>query len=467
MPKTRADMISKAITVAYSQYNVSVRVTPCKSLGEGEFIFEVHPLAGTKVHLITDLAEDVNICLHFPVFLVFKEDTHVYIRVCTSDIRHNELIPLLRKIKPLIPDPQLEIALGYDMMGNGVYDYLNQMPHLLIAGATNSGKSVALKSLILSLTYKLPAQYVNLVIFDIGGRSLSDFDGLPHLSYPIVQDIDECQYVIDKVYNEMERRLDLDENEIKELPYLVCVIDEFLNISEQCTWVFTDTISKILRLGRKVKLHMVLAVQSSTKKSLDIEDNNITARIAFKCAGYHESICAINRAGAEKLTGKGDMLYMPYNSTELEHLQGAFVSDEDRIRMVEEIKNARHFLDNKFTIPEASPLTLSIMKDDSELGSRTDNDPDKELANVILWILGRSEVSVNGLKEKFFMGNRANSIIDKLCKLGVVSEKFAKKPRKVLLNSAEEIPEDVMKLLKNGGITDEDISSAFENRVQN
>lgn len=438
-----------------------------KTIGANEYIYEVQPIKGTKVKNIFESADDVKVQLHIPIFVVFKQDTRIYIRACSSNVKHNQFIPIIEHIRPNKADPQLKIAMGYDMMGSIVYDNLNKMPHLLITGSTNSGKSVFLMSLILSLTYKFPAQYVNLVIFDIGGRSLSDFDGLPHLSYPIVQDIDECQYVIDKVYNEMERRLDLDENEIKELPYLVCVIDEFLNISEQCTWVFTDTISKILRLGRKVKLHMVLAVQSSTKKSLEIEDNNITARIAFKCAGYHESICAINRAGAEKLTGKGDMLYMPYNSTELEHLQGAFVSDEDRIRMVEEIKNARHFFDNKFIIPEASPLTLSIMKDDSELGSRTDNDPDKELANVILWILGRSEVSVNGLKEKFFMGNRANSIIDKLCKLGVVSEKFAKKPRKVLLNSAEAIPEDVMRLLKNGGISDEDISSAFENRVQN
>lgn len=467
MPKTRAVMISKAITAAYSQYDVAVRVTLCKSLGEGEFIFEVQPLAGTKVRSITELAEDANICLHFPVFVVFKEDTHVYIRVCTSDIRHNKLIPLLRNIKPLIPDPQLEIALGYDMMGNGVYDYLNQMPHLLIAGATNSGKSVAFKSLILSLAYKLQAKYVNMVIVDVEGKSLSLFEGLPHLSYPVVHDKDECIYVIDEVHREMTRRLELNNAEINMLPYLVCIIDEFAHVSELCNGAINGTVSDILRLGRKVKLHMVLATQSATKRSLGIEDNNITARIAFQCADFRESICAINRAGAEKLTGKGDMLYMPYNSTELEHLQGAFVSDEDRIRMVEEIKNARHFLDNKFTIPEASPLTLSIMKDDSELGSRTDNDPDKELANVILWILGRSEVSVNGLKEKFFMGNRANSIIDKLCKLGVVSKKIAKKPRKVLLNSAEEIPEDVMKLLKNGGITNEDISSAFENRVQN
>lgn len=215
MPKTQAVIISKAITAAYSQYGVSIKVTPYKSFGASENIFKVQPLAGTRVRSITDFSEDVKICLHFPVFVVFEEGTHIYIRVCNSDIRHNELIAILCKIKPLKSDPQLKIALGYDMMGNGVYDYLNKMPHLLVTGSTCSGKSVALKSLILSLTYKLPAQFVNLIIFDVEGKSLSIFEGLPHLSYPIIQDIDECQYVIDAVYNEMERRLKLDETEIK------------------------------------------------------------------------------------------------------------------------------------------------------------------------------------------------------------------------------------------------------------
>lgn len=464
MPKTRADMISKAITVAYSQYNVYVRVTPYKSLGEGEFIFEVQPLEGTKVHLITDLAEDVNICLHFPVFLVFKEDTHVYIRVCTSDIRHNELIPLLRKINPLIPNPQLEFALGYDMMGNGVYDYLNKMPHLLIAGATNSGKSVALKSLILSLAYKLQARYVNMVIVDIEGKSLSLFEDLPHLSYPVVHDKDEYIYVIDEVHKEMTRRLELDNAEINMLPYLVCIIDEFAHVSEQCDWAINDTVSDILRLGRKARLHVVLATQSATKRALGIEDNNITARIAFQCADFRESISAINKAGAEKLTGDGDMLYSPYNSSKLEHLQGAYISDNDIIEMVNEIKGERHILDRKFIIPEMDPLLKSVMMDDPEFGSSTDKSPDQELAKIILWILGRNDVSVSGLKDKFRMGNRANTIMNKLYEFGIVSDKNANFPRKVVPETIDDLSEDVKRLLNNSNITYEELASVFNGR---
>lgn len=464
MPKTRAVMISKAITAAYSQYNVSVRVTPCKSLGEGEFIFEVQPLAGTKVRSITDLAEDVNICLHFPVFLVFKEDTHVYIRVCTSDIRHNKLIPLLRNIKPRIPNPQLKFALGYDMMGNGVYDYLNRMPHLLIAGATNSGKSVALKSLILSLAYKLPAQYVNMVIVDVEGKSLSLFEGLPHLSYPVVHDKDECIYVIDEVHREMTRRLELDNAEINMLPYLVCIIDEFAHVSEQCNWAINNTVSDILRLGRKVKLHMVLATQSATKRSLSIEDNNITARIAFQCADFRESIAAINKAGAENLIGDGDMLYSPYNSGKLEHLQGAYIFDNDIIEMVNDIKGERHILDRKFTIPEMDPLLRSVMKDEPEFVSSTDKHPDQELAKIILWILGRNDVSVSGLKDKFRMGNRANTIMNKLYEFGIVSEKNANFPRTVVPKTIDDLSEDVKRLLNNSNITDEELVSVFNGR---
>lgn len=465
MPKTQDLKISEAITAAYSQYGVSVKVTPYRSFGASEYIFEVQPLAGTRVRSITDFSEDVKFCLHLPVFVVFKEDTHIYIRVCDSDIRHNELIPMLCKIKPLKSDPQLKIALGYDMMGNAVYDYLNKMPHLLIAGATNSGKSVALKSLVLSIAYKLPAQFVNMVIVDVDGKSLSFFEDLPHLSYPIVHDKDECQYVIDEVHKEMTRRLTLDESEIRMLPYLVCIIDEFAHVSELCAGGINDTVSDILRLGRKVKLHMVLATQSSTKKALGIEDNNITAKIAFRCADYHESITAINSSGAEKLTGDGDMLYKPYNSVNLEHLQGALISDSDCIRMVNEIKNGRHIFDWKFTIPDIDPLIRSVMRDDPELGSRTDNNANQELVDIIMWVLGRNEVSVNGLKEKFQMGNRANNFIDKLCEFGIVSEKFAKKPRTVIPQSVEDLSENVKDFLNNGGITDEQIQTVFENRT--
>lgn len=211
---------------------------------------------------------------------------------------------------------------------------------------------------------------------------------------------------------------------------------------------------------------MVLAAQSSTKKALGIEDNNITARIAFRCADYHESICAINASGAEKLIGNGDMLYKPYDSTNLEHLQGAFISDSECIKMVNEIINGRHIFDRKFIIPNIDPLTQSVMKDDPELGSSTGKQPNQELANIIMWVLGRNEVSVNGLKEKFLMGNRANIIMDKLCKFGIVSEKFAKKPRNVVPKSVEDLSEDVKNLLNNGGITDEQIQTVLENRTQ-
>lgn len=159
------------------------------------------------------------------------------------------------------------------------------------------------------------------------------------------------------------------------------------------------------------------------------------------------------------------MLYKPYNSVNLEHLQGALISDSDCIRMVNEIKNARHIFDRKFTIPDMNPLMRSVMSDDPELGSSTDKKPDQELVNIIMWVLGRNEVSVNGLKEKFQMGNRANNFIDKLCEFGIVSEKFAKKPRNVLPQSVEDLSEDVKDLLNNGGITDEQIQTVLENRT--
>lgn len=457
-------VLIKEIEDHYFQLKAKVLIRPYKIISENEFIFKVHPVEGTRVQSIFSLADDVKTRLYIPIFAVFKEGPHIYIRICLSCIIHNQLLPMLDSIHPDSICPHLRIALGYDMMCNMVFDDLDKMPHLLITGASGSGKSVSIKCLLISLAYKLPVQYVNLVIFDVGGGSLLDFKDLPHLSYPIVQKLEECQYVIESIYAEMERRLTLNNEEVRVLPDIVCVIDEFVNLSEQLE-KFSDTVSDILRRGRKVKIHMVLAAQSSSKGALNIEVNNITARIAFQCANYHESISAITRAGAEKLTGNGDMLYKPHNTTELEHLQGVYISDSECVKMVHEIKEARHLFDNKFVIPDANPL-LSVMKDDPELGSHCDNNADQELLEIIMWVLGRNEVSAKALKENFMMGNRANTYIDKLCEFEIITEKYAKKPRKVIPASINDLSEDVLTLFYDNGITDEEINSAFEKRTE-
>lgn len=222
-------VLIKEIEDHYFQLKAKVLIRPYKIISENEFIFKVHPVEGTRVQSIFSLADDVKTRLYIPIFAVFKEGPHIYIRICLSCIIHNQLLPMLDSIHPDSICPHLRIALGYDMMCNMVFDDLDKMPHLLITGASGSGKSVSIKCLLISLAYKLPVQYVNLVIFDVGGGSLLDFKDLPHLSYPIVQKLEECQYVIESIYAEMERRLTLNNEEVRALPAIVCVIDEFVN----------------------------------------------------------------------------------------------------------------------------------------------------------------------------------------------------------------------------------------------
>lgn len=454
--------MERHIKNAYRDYGVNITLHLIKIIDDDHYIFEVQLEDDTLESAVFKRAVEVMSKLHIPLIITFKEHSRIFLRISLNKNINCPLIPMLNYIQHTKSNHPLTFALGYDLMHNMVYDNLNEMPHLMCTGATSSGKSVSLLSIIISLAYTLPVQYVNFVIFDVGGTSLSCFEELPHLSYPIVKELNECLYVIEKLSCEMNRRLMLSQNELDSLPSIVCVIDEFVYLSEHCPIEFCDMVSDILRRGRKSKIHMVLATQSSQKNELKIAVNNITAKMAFKCSNYYESIAAINSSGAEKLLGKGDMLYKPYDSVNLERLQGAYISNEECCQLVKEIADAMHIYDLQFIIPKPN---LSLLSPNiPEVAHNIKAQQNNELSNIIMWVLENDEVSVDRLKKNFSKGNIANNIMQQLCEYGLVSEPFAKRPRKVLPKSLNDISQEVIDLLNNNGISHEMISTVLENK---
>lgn len=435
----------------------------------GRYIFRIIFKPGTKESLVFERTSDIKIALQMPLFQLFKENLSIYLAVSEKNLIKNSLLEMLSSQEFCNSKDGLPIALGYDLIGRMIFEDLEEIWHALYAGSTKSGKSTGLTNLILSLVVKQPVSRCNMIIFDTGANSMAVFEGVPHLSHSIIKDINEGMYVIRMLVKEMERRINLEESERVKQPAIICVIDEYItfieNINEKSqSKEVKNAISDILRHGRHGKIHMVLVAHNPTEKNVMVDISNMTARMAFKCAKYQNSITILGESGAEKLSSKGAMLYKSNKYPSPKYIQAAYMSPEEVRRVVERVKSAEHDLSSRFLIPEwevSEPLVQEIEGIDSSLNG---NNEEKELANIIMWVLEIDNVSANKLKKQFSMGNRAKNIIVKLHKMGIVADKFANQPRKVLPQSFEDVPREVIDFLKENGISAEEILNIFQQK---
>ena len=435
----------------------------------GQIVFRIDIRPGTKVSLIFERASDIQTALHMCLFQPFRDGLTIYLVVSKNDSIQNSLIQMLKSKMFCLSRDRLPIAIGYNGGQKMIFADLAKMPHAMYAGSTNSGKSMGLICLILSLIVKQPVQKVNLLIFDVGANTLDIFSDVPHLSYPVIKDADEGIYVIKALVKEMETRIDMDKTELRSLPAIVCIIDEYVSFinsigGRKRSQSLADGISNLLRRGRQAKIHMVLSTQDPTQKNMKVDIGNITARMAFTCAKYHNSIAILGEGGAEKLSGKGAMLYKSNDCPNPMYLQGAYISEDEVGRLMNYIKSAEHDLSSKFLIPEYDPSEQIVQENEDFEDSYDLHDRTKELADIIMWALERDNVSASQIMDRFSMGNRAYDIVEKLFEMGLITEKFANQPRTVLPRAVEELSEDVVKLLENHGYLREDISNVISKR---
>lgn len=459
--------IKKKIEGRYKSYGVKIKLKLKSVIGDNErFIFRIKLKSGTQVSLIFDRAYDIRTALRLSLLQPFRDGLNICLAVSKNNITQNSLMKMLTSWRFRQSRYYLPIALGYNLMGEMVFADLANMPHAMYAGSTNSGKSIGLICLTSSLIKKLPVRNVNLLLFDIGANTLELFSDVPHLSYPLVKDADTGMYVIKALVEELERRIKLDKDELRNLPAIVCVIDEYVSFinnieNRKQAQKLADGISNLLRRGRHAKIHMVLSTQDPTLRNMKVDVGNITTRMAFTCAKFQNSVTILGEGGAEKLPGKGAMLYKSNDYPAPVYLQGAYISPDETYRLVNYINSADHDLSNKFIIPEFDVSEQSTQEDED-----FDNiqERSKEMAEIIMWILEQNTISASQIKDRFPMGNRVNEIMVKLFDIGLITEKFANQPRKVLPQSVGDISEDVVKLLENHGYRRNDVSNAINKR---
>lgn len=468
--KKEAKKLSKIIKNHYSCHNVNIKLRLVHHISKYQrFIYEIILKPGTKVNVVFSVSSDIKAALGFPLFCPFYYKSKVLLAVSMQETTDNSLYEILTSPDFLNADKQLPVALGYDLARRMIIADLAEMPHAMYTGSTNSGKSYGLVALIMSLLAVKSVNELNLVLFDIGGNTMDFFEDIPHLSYPIVKDQNTGRYVINALLAEMERRISLDQAELHSLPSIVCVMDEYVSFinnfeDKKDMKIVKNQISNLLRRGRKAKIHMVLATQNPTAKSMQTDINNITSRMAFKCAHSHTSVAIMGQGGAEKLTGKGSMLYISNELSEPMYIQGAYMPPEEIRKQITYLKNNMYDCSNKFILSEWEPFFSFELSDCILKADPIPNHEDKKLAGIIMWVLGNQTISALRIKDKFKIGNTAKDIIEQLVQMKLISEKDANKPRRVLIQSAEDLSDDVSNFLKLCGYSPDDIDAAINSR---
>jgi S-DNA-T family DNA segregation ATPase FtsK/SpoIIIE len=347
---------------------------------------------------------------------------------------------------------RLAVCLGQDVSGANKYADLTKMPHLLIGGATNSGKSIGLSAIITSLLMRNTPKDVRMVMIDPKRVELTLFDGIPHLMCPVIKDVKEAPGVLRAVWREMDRRYDLlseqgvrnidgwnaQANFQDKLPYIVVIIDELADLMIQAAAEVETSIVRIAQLARAVGIHLVIATQ---RPSVDVITGtikaNIPSRVAFAVSSQIDSRTILDQKGAEDLIGKGDMLYMPIDASKPVRIQGCYVGEK-------EIEAVCSFWRNQ-EAPQyvLDPVAESAADPARERGEFADKELDPLWADAVRWVAERGEASTSMLQRRFSIGfQRASRLLDMMEERGIVGPRDGPRPREALISAME--VEDVL-----------------------
>ena len=419
--------------------------------------YELELKSGTKVNKILSLNKEIALALaakdvRIQAPIPGKNTIGIDIpNKVTTPVSLREVLASVSKEKE---DSKLLAVLGKDIMGNPRWMEVNKTPHLLIAGATGSGKSVCVNSVITSILMRAKPDEVKLVMIDPKKVELSMYNGAPHLLAPVVNDPKKASVVLKKIVEEMEHRYDLlsesgtkniegynrlmekkiesGDSSAKKIPYIVVLIDELADLMLVAAKEVEDSIMRITQMARAAGIHLIVATQRpSTDVITGVVKANIPSRIAFTVSSSIDSRTILDMTGAEKLIGKGDMLFLPMGESTPTRIQGAFVSEEEVQRVVDyTIKQQKAKYDENFT-----NLTSAAQGSSSASYDSKDDQYDDPLYNeVVDFVIKSGKTSASLLQRKYRLGyNRAARMIDLLEERGIVGPPNGSKPREVLV----------------------------------
>ncbi len=476
----KARRLAEKIEKTFWRYKVNMEIVDCY-ISHDRAIFEVKLKGETREEQLLARVSDVQLRLKLPLFQTLKQDFTIYIVASDQEIVYDHLSQIFCSSQYMNACKKmfLPYVVGFDFIGRLIIVDLSKMPHLLVAGATNSGKTVGLQAMIASIIYSKRPSRVNLILIDVGASDLLPFEGVPHLSCPVIRERNSACQALEKLRTEMERRINVqssDNESFKKLPRLVLVIDEFPALfvgmeDKRMVKLMTDAVSALLQRGRHAKIHVVLAAQNPTMQNMKVDLGNITGRIAFKCAKKNFSETILGESGAENLSGKGDMYFKSPEFSELKRIQGIFITPNELSRVIQAIKTQSfRFSIGKYKI-NLSDNTSRDWGNDLEVDLNGNSNHSKQdtdgrmFAQIMIWALGQHEISGNAVMKAFGYGwNRASHFIDGLYEAGIVEELDAKLPRKVIPQSMDEVSDKAKEFLQNCGYTEDMVAEVINNR---
>lgn len=416
--------------------------------------FEVKPDLGVRVNKISNLQNDIKMALaakDIRIEAPIPGKSSVGIEIPNVEKTTVSMKELMKNIPEKYADSKCLFALGKDLMGSCVYGELNKMPHLLIAGATGSGKSVCVNSIITSILMRAKPDEVKLLLVDPKKVEFTPYQKIPHLLGPVITDGEEANRALKVIVTMMDNRYELfsmagvrniqgynsyleahPEEGLQKLPWIVVIIDELADLMLVAAKEVEGSIQRITQLARAAGIHLIVATQ---RPSVDVITGvikaNIPSRIAFAVSSAVDSRTILDQMGAEKLLGYGDMLYVPVGETVATRVQGVFVSDD-------EVQSICDFV-SKQAKPKYEDAFLRLEALDNSMGSGSDDVGDPLYEEVKEFIVQTRKASTSLIQRKFSIGYaRAARLIDTMEERGIIGPSRGSKPREVYVKNENE-----------------------------
>jgi len=452
--KENQELVKNTIPVlqeVFKDFGIDAKVVAV-NIGPSVTQYEMEVKAGTKLSKVISLDRELALALaaksvHIQAPIPGKKTIGI-----ETPNKVNTMVSvreLLEAIPKSLSDSKLLVTLGKDILGKPVFCEINKTPHLLVAGATGSGKSVCINSMLVSILMRTKPDEVKLVLVDPKKVELSIYNGVPHLLTPVVTDPRKANIVLKKIVAEMDRRYDLFEQsgtkniagyntyidkknktkdeygQIKKMPYIVVIIDELADLMLVAAKEVEDSIMRITQMARAAGIHLIVATQRpSTDVITGVVKANIPSRISFSVSSSIDSRTILDMTGAEKLLGKGDMLFLPQGENIPLRVQGTFISDDEIKSVVD------------YTIAQQK-VHYDVSMENNEVGTTNGVEMDateEPLYNdIVEFVVTQGKASASLLQRRFKIGyNRAARAIDILEERGIVGPSNGSKPREVL-----------------------------------